>query len=430
MSPNFTPSPEVAFILNALLDSYERRYTARSDSIAHQALRFDAQAALPDYHSQIDPLPRQIANEQLIRLEQLGWVKLDWLPGEAGHLLATVALAPDHAAEVFAWLKRTPQAEQRAQLIDLLLADRFRFGDWRLAALQHTIDQLKTDRSPAPFSLNDAEFNRDLLIALAALDMLREETPRRVFSVRIFNDSKRFDSLSGAVCTLARCYQNAWRGWSNEDILRELNLTTHPTHLYLHGPWRLIDDAGQIITLGEFEPSVGLAASQAQHLRQARVEADHVICVENVTTFYEFIRHHNLAKAADPSQGLLAAICLWGNPSPACCHLLSCLPPDTPLRVWADIDYGGFNILAQLREQVNTRAQPYRMDIETLETHSRWARPLTSNDVPHLKRLLRRRAIADMHHLIEHMLQRQLKLEQEAIAFSANSGTGRADSDR
>ncbi len=336
----------------------------------------------------------------------MGWVKLDWLPGETGHLLATVTLTPEYVAEVFKWLKRTPQAEQRAQLIDLLLADRFRFNDWRRNALQHTIDQLKTDRSPAPFSLVDTELNRDLLIALSALDTVREETPQRVFSVRVFNDSKRFDSLSSAVGTLARHHQTAWHDWSNEDILRELNLTANPTHLYLHGPWHLIDGAGQVITLSEFEPSVGLAASQAQHVQQAWVETDHVICVENVTTFYELIRHATES---------LAVICLWGNPSPACRQLLSCLPPELPLRVWADIDYGGLNILAQLREQVNMRAQPYCMDVETLKAHSQWARPLTANDVHHLKRLLRRKALADMHSLIEHMLQRQLKLEQEAV---------------
>jgi hypothetical protein len=403
----FIPSPDVACILHTLLDLYERRYTTRSENVAHQALRCDLQAiALPGYHSQIDPAPRRTANEQLTELEQLGWVKLDWLPGQTGHLLTAVTLMPDHAAEVFLWVGRTPHAEQRARLIDVLLADRFRFGDWRLDALQHTIDRLKADRSPVPFSLSDAEFNRDLLTALAMLDTVHEETPYRVFSVRVFNDSKRFEDLSGAICTLARRNRSEWKEWSNDEILRELNLTANPTHLYLHGSWTLIDGAGQVMSIGAFEPSVGLAASQAQHLQRVTVEADQVMCVENVTTFYELIGRTSRS---------IAALCLWGNPSPACRHLLKCLSMETPLLVWADIDYGGLNILAQLREQVTVRAQPYHMDIETLEAHSRWARPLTASDMSHLNRLLSRASIADLHPLIEHMLQRRLKLEQEAI---------------
>ncbi len=429
---NFSPSPDVALILHALLDMFERRRvgqvgnpsTSLRAGLSHKAVRCDLdELSLPGYHSQLDPAPRQIANEQLHALEQLDWVRLTWLPGEAGHLLASVTLVPEQADSIFAWLQRTPQATRRARLIDLLLAERFRFNDWRLDAIQAALDQLKADsadsrrsarrKSPAPFSLTDAEFNRDVLTALVALDEVREETPYRVFSVRVFNDSKRFEDLSGALCTLARRHQADWRNWSNEDILRELNLTANPTYLYLHGPWRLIDEAGQIITLGEFEPSVGLAAAQAQHVRQAMIEADEVICVENVTTFYELIRH---------AASSFAAICLWGNPSPACRHLLSCLPLETPLFVWADIDYGGLNILAQLREQVNPRAQPYRMDIETLETHSQWAHPLTPADVRHLNRLLRRAALADLHPLIEHLLQRGLKLEQEAIRLDQAGG--------
>ena len=411
----FTPSPDVALILHTLLDLYERRYIGPTDT-AHKSIRCDLTSlALPGYHSQIDPLPRQIANEQLQTLEQLGWLKLGWLPGETGHLLASITLVPEYTGSIFALAQRTPQAAQRVRLIDLLLGERFRFTDWRLAVIQRTLDNLKAGRSAAPFSLTDHEFNRDLLIALAALDNVQEETPYRVFSVRVFNDSKRFEAMLGAVCTLARRHQADWHDWSNEALLRELNLTANPTHLYLHGAWRLIDEAGQVISLDGFEPSVGLAAAQAQHLRQARVAADQIVCVENQTTFYELIRHRSLSETPESSQASFAAICLWGNPSPACRQLLSSLPPETPLHVWADIDYGGLNILAQLREQVNRRAQPYGMDIETLEAHARWAQPLTSGDVRHLNRLLRRAALADMRPLIEHLLQRGLKLEQEAI---------------
>lgn len=360
---------------------------------------------LPAYHSQSDPAPRQITNEQLQTLEDAGAVKLDWLPGETGHLLASATLIPEHADVVFALLKRTPQSARRARLTDLLLGERFRFNDWRLRAVQHALNQLKADKSPAPFSLTDNEFSHDLLTALDALDGVREETPYRVFSVRVFNDSKRFEAVMGAVVSLARRSQAEWRGMSNDEVLRELNLVANPGHLYLHGPWRLVDEAGQVMSLGEFHPSVGIPAAQVARLHRAAVDAPRVICVENPTTFYELIRQIPNA----------AAVCLWGNPSPACRHLLRCLPDDVALHVWADLDYGGLNILAQLRDQVNARAVPYRMDIETLEAHAAWARPLTPADVKNLSRLMRRPCLTDMRSLIAHMLQRGLKLEQEAV---------------
>jgi hypothetical protein len=414
--PSFVPSPDVAAILNTLLDIYERRDLPspgrREDGgeVRRHAIRCDVHAmALPGYHSQVDPNPRLVANEQLVALEKSGYVRLAWLPGEEGHLLESVVLAPERADDLFAWLNRLPVAALRARLREQLWGERFRFTDWRLRAVDSALAQLRDNKSPAPFSLTDPDFDRDLLTVLVALDSVREETPYRVFSVRVFNDSKRFEPVKGALVTLARRHQPEWADLSDDEILRELGLVANPGHLYLYGAWRLVDEAGQVLTLGEFHPSVGLPAAQAARVQRVEVDAVRVVCVENQTTFYELVRHE--------SDGL-AAICLWGNPSPACRHLLRCLtqtlPEHVPLLVWADLDYGGLNILAQLRK-INQRFAPYRMDAATLDAHALWAKPLTRADEKNLRRLARHPLLTDMEPLIEHILARGIKLEQEAI---------------
>jgi hypothetical protein len=418
----FTPSSDVIAILNTLLDIYERRGLSLSrermdgGEARRHAVRCDVHSmTLPGYHSQVDPNARLVANEQFAALEKLGYVRLTWLRGEEGHLLESVTLASDaeRADELFSWLNRVPVAVLRARLRDLLLAERFRFGDWKLRAVEWTLAQLKEARSPAPFSLTNQEFNRDLLTALAALDTVQEETPYRVFSVRIFNDSKRFELLKGALVTLARRHQPEWADLADDEALRELGLVANPGHLYLYGAWRLVDDAGQALTLGEFYPSVGLPAAQAARVQRVEVNATRVVCVENQTTFYETIRHES---------DDLAAICLWGNPSPACRHLLQCLaqsaPENVSLLVWADLDYGGLNILAQLR-RISSRFMPYRMDIPTLDAHAQWGKPLTRADEKSLRRLLLNPLLADMQPLILRMMEREIKLEQEAILRSA-----------
>lgn len=420
---SFVPSPDVTAILNALLDAYERRDrppapTLLSDPQAgdertRRAIRCDVHSmALPGYHSQVDPDARLIANEQLAGLAQSGCVRVAWLRGQEGHLLESVSLVAGRADELFTWLNREPLAALRARLRDLLLAERFRFHDWRLRAVEWTLAQLRDARSPAPFSLADMEFDRDLLTALTALDSVCEETPYRVFSVRVFNDSKRFEVLKGALVTLARRHQPDWADLADDEILREMGLVANPGHLYLYGAWQLVDEAGQKLSLGEFYPSAGLPSSQAARVRQVRVDAARVVCVENQTTFYELIRHEG--------QGL-AAICLWGNPSPACRGLLhrlaQTLPERVPLLAWADLDYGGLSILAQLR-RLCPRFAPYRMDMATLDAHAQWGKPLTRADEKNLARLAYHPLLADMQPLIAHMLARGIKLEQEAIAFT------------
>lgn len=408
---SFVPTSDVAAILHILLDVYERRGGASRYAI--RVKLDDAASTLPGYHSQTDPVPRTTANEQLEELEKRGLLYLTWQPGQKGHLLDTVTLEPERVEPVYALLEREPLTKRRQRLRALLLGDHFRLDGWRKQAVEHCLRQLKASKSPAPFDLNDDDWNRDLLDALLALpDGAREEIPYRVFSVRVFNDSKRFEALKGAVARLARRHQTEWRALSNPETLRELGLVANPGHLYLYGPWRLVDAHGQVMSLSEFYPSVGIPTALAARVEQVQVEATRVVCVENLTSFYELIRHEGQN---------LAALCLWGNPSPASRHLLRCLAddlaPDVPLLVWADVDYGGLNILAQLREQVSARFAPYRMDRPTLDAHAHWAHPLTPADERNLARLRHRPALSDVISLIDHMLRRGIKLEQEAVAL-------------
>jgi hypothetical protein len=412
----FTPGPDVAAILSALLDIYERHEPGRPFT---RAIRIRLEELdLPGYTSQLDPAPRQTANEQMQALEQRGFVRLAWLPGETNHLLDTVTLAPEQAAELFPWLGRAPIAARISALRDLLLGERFRFAetDWRRRAVDHTLAQLRAGKSPAPFLLAEPGFNRDLLAALVALDAVTEETPYRVFSVRTFNDSKAFEPLKPALAILARRHGPGWAELAPEEALRELGLTANPTHVFLYGPWRLVGAGGQVVSLDAFHPSVGIPAVMAgrvQHVSVDPNQTERVVCVENLASFYETVRYEGDG---------LAALCLWGNPAPAVRHLLAhlagSLPTGIPLQVWADLDYGGLNILAQLRRLVSPRFSPYRMDEATLDTHIRWARPLTENDRHLLVRLQGHAALADMQPVITHMLARGLKLEQEAVQLA------------
>jgi hypothetical protein len=411
MAIPFTPTPDVAALLHILLDIYERR-----GGVPRHAVRVtldDVADALPGYYSQTDPIPRITANEQLAEMERRGLLRLTWQPGQEGHLLDGVALEPERVEPLYALLGRESLSEQRRRLRALLLGNRFRLAGWHKQAVNRCLDQLDRYKSPTPFDLSDDGWNRDLLAALVSLpDDAREEVPYRVFSVRVFNDSKRFDALKGAVARLARRHHPEWRALSGQETLRELGLVANPDHVYLYGPWRLVDADGQVTSLAEFCPSVGIPTALAARVERVRVDTARVVCVENLTPFYELVRHEGRG---------LAAVCLWGNPSPASRHLLRCLagelPPDVPLLLWADIDYGGLNILAQLRRQVSRRFAPYRMDISTLEAHAHWAHPLSAADERNLARLRHHPALADVRPLIEHMLRRGIKLEQEAVGL-------------
>ena len=455
MNISFTPSEDVIYILNALLDKFEKR--AKSQPVPGEAKgtenapRNPALSTvertnhstrsikivlddldLPSYHSQIDPQARIIANQQLQTLEEYGLLQLKWLRGETSHLLHSISLpiehkshnpalsrvaGTNHAAQptlhgaLYQLLKRTPISHHRARLESLLLAEKFRYPkeDWRAHALHYILGQLSAGKSASPFSLSDSNLNLDLLAILQALPTLTTETPYRVFSVRLFNDTKRFDDLKSSLLRLARRAHREWKSFNNEDLLREFNLVANPGYVHLAGNWELTDINGQLINLDSFIPSLGFPASQIASIQCSAIRAESVLCIENLTSFHEFLRAYGAYSTKH------ATICLMGNPSPPIRHLLRLIPEDIPIYLWSDMDYGGFNILAQLRRQVSLRIQPYLMDIATFEKHAHLSRPLTHSDARNLKRLLFNPILEDSHPAIEHLLRQGLKLEQEAI---------------
>jgi hypothetical protein len=407
----FEPGEDTAQVIHRLLDIYERR-GGQPKQVVRVRLR-DVADSLSGYYSQVDPLPRTVTNEQLVALAERGWVALHWEPAQEGHLLAAVDLATGAVSDLYALVEREPLAAQRKRLRATLLGQRFRVHDWRRLAIDGILERLESGKSPTPFSLGEEAWNRDVLAAMLALpEDPTPEMPYRIFSVRVFNDSKRFDDLKRAVARLARRHHREWRSLTNREILRELGLVPNPSHLYLSGPWRLTDARGAVTSLDAFNPSVGIPAALAAQVRRVRVAADRVICVENLTPFYELVRR---------GDDTLAALCLWGNPSPACRHLLQRLvaelPADVPLYVWADLDYGGLNILSQLRRTVSPRFRPYRMNVATLEAFTYWGQPLTTRDRRYLNRLRDDPNLADVVDVIDALLVGEVKLEQEAVVL-------------
>lgn len=411
----FSPSSDVRVVLNALLDIFERR-TSKDGTQPHVAGRSIkvnlTDIALPAYFSQFDPHARFIANEQFQTLERAGLVKLVWMPGESGHLLETVILKAEQAAErnLYQLLQRSAKTDQRSRLENLLLADKFRFNeDWRARALRHILTNLRAGKSPAPFSLTDTDLDADLLTVMEAVPALQVETPYRVFSVRIFNDSKRLESLKNQLVSLARLGNPEWKHLPADEVLRELNLVANPNYLHLAGNWQLTLASGEILSLGGFSPSLGFPAAQTASLQSVEIHADAVLCIENLTTFHEFIRYSG---TRNPNYAIL---CTYGNPSPAIRRLLRLISDEISIYHWSDLDYGGFNILSQLRRFVDERIQPYSMDIATLDANYERSRPLTVSDKANLKKLLFRPELRDVRPVIEHLLKRGVKLEQEGV---------------
>lgn len=400
--------PLARTILTTLLDRYEQ---PERQTVVRVRL---SEKAYPDYYARSAAGPRQATNQTLQQLAERGIVRLHWQKWEQGNWLTAVDLLPDRAAELYTLLQRTPRPQQVAEL-HMLLAVQDPAADWFAAFLAWAGQQLDRQRSPAPLSLADPQWNADLLGALDAIARLQHPTSERALSVRLFADSKRLATLRSAIVTvLRRCDPQAEQFGDDERALLQAHMLQRiPAYTPVAGPVVLhcATAANQTgpLDLAGFSEGLALPSNTLQTCRVQACTARAVITVENATSFHELL-------ALRPPE--LLAVYTGGFAGPATLAFLRAVQAAAPVLRWyhwGDLDPAGLRILAHLRSYLG-HVQPLAMDSATLERHRRHAQTLSARERGVLKQLRQHPLLDDCRPLIDALLATGSKLEQEAIA--------------
>ncbi len=394
--------PIVHDILGLLLDRYERPNRQR---VVRVRLKDDA----PAYAAS----SRQECNEMLQTLAAQGWVALHWEKNEADNWLRAVDLNIDYADQVYELLARTPRLSQAAALKALIAAQTPR-GGWHTSILDWLVLQLESQRSVAPFNLDDPKFNRDLLTALAAIADLRSPVLERTLSSDLFGDSKRLESLRAALATLLRRHSPFAADYETaDDLLRTHQLHRIPEYVPVAGPLTFSLN-GKRLETEPFWPSLALSAETLRSAEVVECRAPIILTVENATSFTELT-------GIRPST--IFFIFTGGFPSLTVIGLLRAIrdcEPTCRFFHWGDMDAGGFRILAYLRKHI-PEFRSLGMEVAIFDTYCQQTRTvaLTASDRTTLQDLRGQSMLGDCVELIDRLLSSGRKLEQEAIRATA-----------
>jgi hypothetical protein len=402
------PAPAHA-ILHALLDRHEQ--PGRQNVVRVRL----SQREHPAYFSADDVTPRQATNIALRHLADAGALRLHWQRWEENNWLEAVDLVAEQAHMLYTLLGRSPRDEQDHALLQLLDAQE-PCSDWHASFLAWTHAQLAAQRSVAPLDRNDPALNGDLLQALTAIAMLPDPVLERTLSVRLFGDSKRLETLRGAIVRVLRRHDPDAALFGDDDwaLLQAHQLARAPEYVPIAGPLVLrvqTPNAQQAITeidLTFFHPSVALSSAMLTHAEVGACSARALMTVENATSFHEML-------TVRPPDVLV--IYTGGFASPTLIRLLRAVRaarPDLPLLHWGDLDAGGLRILAHLREHAGTVA-PLAMNVAIFDAFRAYAQPLTPTDRTALAALRAHPALTDCQSLIDALLTAGKKLEQEAV---------------
>ncbi|MBS3938984.1 MAG: DUF2399 domain-containing protein [Peptococcaceae bacterium] len=403
-----------ARLLSSLLSKYESSVSFQDGTPSKQRPQMTmAQSPLmADYYDEMDYTKRETIHEALRELEAEGLVSLTWPKHRDKVEVAKVYLELSLVDEAYRIAGLTPKADKLTLLRQILNPLLRHPWPWVQGWAQITNEAL-VNRKSAGLDLDAPELYAKLVKVLLSLPDLKESTPKRVFSQNVLGDSKEFEQMVEKPLLRLLRDNTPEEYETDEEYLDSVNLVIHPKHTLLAGDLQIALNDNNI-NLSAFAGGLGLSHSTIKTMTITSLPASPILTVENLTTYYQIVQQ--------PSSPWGLVIYTGGFPHSGTQLLLSKIstfiknnPPAIDVYHWGDIDYGGIRIFQYLKERFFPLLKPHLMDAETYRQYAPRGMEFSSVYAEKLKRLLNDMSYMKWHALLEEMLLKRVRVEQESV---------------
>ena len=423
MSCNMTLNAHQKKILNALLDKYENSAAFKGAGPVSRSIFLKPEILFPKYSDEKEYDFFTDVNDDIKSLAAEGLVGIT----ELNMRILKVVLLRDAVDDIYRVLGRRRKRDVLdnvkfflAEQLSFIENNAARTGDVSTALRRYISEQfLRIEESKYPefYEENGSEKNsgeddyEDLWMAFRHLLRSDEDVYIRDLSVRLYNDSKRLESLRARIQS---CLYKYGDFPEKEVILDELGVIKTPTYVSVKGPL-VLDFEGQSLDLGRLDGDIALSSNTLKDIRSLEIHGKRVITVENLTSF-----HSGMFEKDD------ILIYLGGFHNRVKREFLRMMYRSTVNAKYyhfGDVDAGGFYIYEHLRRLTGIPFLTYRMDRETLDRYSGYTKKLTANDISRIEHLITKYETGELVNdesenivkTLKYMLQKGIKLEQEAI---------------
>lgn len=382
-------------ILDNLLDKYERSKSFTGDNQIEQSFSVKLVKLFPKYVDEAEYELFCSLNETVSELESKGYI---FSKRKKNGMIDAVLLNIQFLDEIYRYISRTPKAQTNEQLIRLLDIYSNSSNNELLSRFCEVQRIRLSQNKKAEYFDGDITEYEKMLKAVAMIFDVNDEIYIRDYSIKVFGDSKVFESIQSKVKRLLFQYGD----FPEEDtILEDLNIIKNPGHVYIKGS-AVIDLKGQRLDLSDLNGDIAISSALLPEIRNVNVTGRRVITIENLTTFNAFHESETFA------------VYLGGYHNSHRRNFIKKIyndNPDTEYFHFGDIDAGGFYILLHLREKTGVDFKPYRMGISELQKYKSYTKSLTDNDIRRLNSLQN----SEYSDVVRYMLEHDCKLEQEAM---------------
>jgi hypothetical protein len=405
-------------LISALLDRYEASVFFKTETVpTHRimvTLYDGGKTNFPSYDIE-KPETRERINRAVIALAEKNLVAYQWMRGEINHFIARVWLNYDNLEKAYLFVKREPANDAAgsvcAQLLDAMSRVK---SAWIKKFLNDCYQTIACKRKLTGMTgLPHTKEDRDNLInAFIFTDNKDEpELLERVFSIRCFGDSKKFETVKKQFINIIKHYNDCDSDASDEELLRLAGISKYPEQFEFRGPLLIHFDQASI----DFSSFSDGAGCNSRDIKRAvfsvAPDIKRVLSIENRANFFDYIyRQKNWDELVvyhggqfSVAKGLFLKM------------LSSAIPHNCVWEHWGDIDYGGFAMLSRLRREIKAEVLPWRMNSEELIRCSHFTTGISAQYAEKLKTIVTKKEMADCVQTIEYMNEKRVRLEQEAM---------------
>lgn len=404
-------------LIAALLDKYERSSFFRTGAVPTKRILLklyeNGKCEFSDYNIENSEQRIRI-NECVQALAQKGLVCFEWMKGEENHIMSKVWLNMEDLQNVYCFVNRQPQSDflsnVESELAECMETIRLQ---WIKDYLQDACGNIRQKRKLHALVPENAQDRKSLLQALRYIDSNKDnELLKRVFSVRCFGDSKHFERVvEMRLLRILKKYLDCDDQTTDEQLLNQIGIVKYPEQFEFCGPISLNFPGGNCL---DFSNLSGGSTVYGQDVVAAQITLSKGVCcilsIENKANYFDYINKHR--KPAE------LVIYHGGQYSPSKQIFLQAVAhasEQLPWYHWGDIDYGGFSMLARLRREISSNIQPYRMNEQELITFAAFTTPFSPEYSQKLLELAARAELRDCSECLAYMLERCMRLEQEAL---------------
>ena len=405
-----------SLILNALLDKFERSSLAflsgeelATSSSSRISLSTIKDKLFSDYRAQDCYLYRPDIDSAVKKLceKEFCVEKRD----DSKDLLERVCLRLNKVDEAFAFAGRTRRRDSDSRELEILGKKRRDIhGDTAGRLLVELEDLARKHKSHVDWYASESDLNL-LLKMIDAVELQKEEILLRNFSKRNFGDSKVFERNQTRILNAFNAFGTDQEPYDSFDNLCQAhNIVRNEGFVLIKGKI-VLEIAGQEFCLTDY-PYVFAVPYKAldglDGLDVLSVVATRLITIENLTTFNYF---------NDPDAVVVYLGGYAGRHEIELLKKIHDVAGGIEYLHMGDIDWGGYQILMDIRKKTGIPFKAFHMGIKELEEYREECIPLTERDREALARLLEDSAALEFRNVISFMLDNGYKLEQESLLF-------------